>query len=290
MTISRIPVPEGTGGGASGLSDVTGDSPVIVTTPSVGVRNVAFGNLPPTTATPLPAGATGNIGRRRIAWIAATTANVYTNGLTNDTAPTGFPTPTSPSYYHSTARMNFSTTAVANNSNGTVISGGDVFRGTVAGTCGFQLEGVFGFELHNTVNRFWCGYVGSTVRVLNGNVDPSAIVNCCGFGWDTADTNMQFMHNDASGTCTKVDLGANFPRPTVERDVYYFNIFCDQAGTEIDYYILRMDDSTKAVAGTATTNLPVNTQALYPQIVLNNAASAAISTFALMRMYQETTL
>jgi hypothetical protein len=292
MTIDKIPAPEG--GGSGGLTNVTGTLPIVVTSPTSTTRNVAIENLPPTTGGELPAGIMGNIGRRRISW------NVSVPGSNTQAAEgctvtaTGTATgvvPTSSSYFSSAGRVHYSTAASTNVRAGFVVSGADVFRGSVAGTCGFQLEGVFGFNLTTSTMRFFIGYVDTTTLILNGNVDPSALTNCLGFGWDTADTNMQFMHNDAAGAATKVDLGAEFPRPTDATDVYYFNIFCDQAGTEVDYFIMRMDDVTKWEAGTVNTNIPPDSTALYQQACINSGpTTASANTFALMRMYQETTL
>ena len=42
------------------------------------------------------------------------------------------------------------------------------------------------------------------------DVNPSTLANIVGMGWDSADTNVQIMTNDASGTATKIDLGASF--------------------------------------------------------------------------------
>ena len=59
------------------------------------------------------------------------------------------------------------------------------------------------------------------------DVDPSTLTNICGMGYDAADTNIQFMHNDGAGRATKIDLGAAFPKPNADRTaVYEIAMFC----------------------------------------------------------------
>lgn len=51
-------------------------------------------------------------------------------------------------------------------------------------------------------------FIGGRASTSNpGNVDPSSFVSMIGIGADAADANLQFMHNDASGTAVKVDTG-----------------------------------------------------------------------------------
>lgn len=54
-------------------------------------------------------------------------------------------------------------------------------------------------------SRFFMGL--RNIATAPTDVNPSTLVNCIGFGWDSADTNMQIMYNGASGTCTKIDSG-----------------------------------------------------------------------------------
>lgn len=38
----------------------------------------------------------------------------------------------------------------------------------------------------------------------------------CGVGYDSADTQVHFMHNDGTGAATKIPIGVNFPKPTTD--------------------------------------------------------------------------
>lgn len=99
--------------------------------------------------------------------------------------------------------------------------------------------------------------------VADGNngptdVEPSSRGNIYGMGWDAADTNIQFMHNDATGTATKIDLGPNFPVPTVDRtEIYTLRMFSPPGTSQsLSYEVTRLSTGAKAT-GTVTTDLPL---------------------------------
>lgn len=111
-------------------------------------------------------------------------------------------------------------------------------------------------------HRAFAGLASNTTAPTD--VEPSTRVNCVGMGWDAADTNIQMMHNDGAGTCTKIDLGASFPVPTTDRaDLYEVQLYSPNSLTQsVDYRVIRYDNSSgsKTIAaeatGTITTNLP----------------------------------
>jgi hypothetical protein len=85
----------------------------------------------------------------------------------------------------------------------------------------------------------------------------------CGIGYDAADTQLQFMHNDAAGAATKIPLGASFPKPTVDlTDIYRLRMFAPPGtARELRYEVTNL--VTRAVAtGIATTDLPLTTDLL----------------------------
>ncbi len=53
--------------------------------------------------------------------------------------------------------------------------------------------------------RAFHGIVGLT-SALSSSSEPSTTTDCFGIGYDSTDSVLQFMHNDGSGNCTKVDL------------------------------------------------------------------------------------
>jgi len=172
-----------------------------------------------------------------------------------------------------------------------------VFRGNVALSGGFILETVFGFDTITSSSRFLSGFTtSSTLPTLAA--DPSALTDAVFIGLDSADSNLQVMHNDSAGTCTKVDLGANFPRPSgaaLQRDVYYMMLYCaaNVAGTAQDvlYYILRLDDVSKVASGTLSTNLPTASTALYQSVAWGTGPSSSVAVIGSFFRHQcETTL
>jgi hypothetical protein len=104
--------------------------------------------------------------------------------------------------------------------------------------------------------------------------EPSSFVNCVILGWDSGDTNMQIMHNDASGTCTKIDLGASFPANTANT-VYEFYLFQQAGNSNLYYEVVRVDVSARPVAsGVLNSNLPISNVFLVPHHYGDNGPTA----------------
>ena len=116
-----------------------------------------------------------------------------------------------------------------------------------------------------STTRAFCGV---RPTVAGSDVEPSTFTNIIGMGWDAADTNIQIMHNDGSGTATKIDLGASFPVPTADRtEVYELQLYSPNSLTQsVSYRVIRYDTTGKTIAaetsGTITTDLPAVTQFL----------------------------
>ena len=112
------------------------------------------------------------------------------------------------------------------------------------------------------------GLIGTTAEIAVGTVSliqVSTLTNCIFVGNDGADANLQVMHNDASGTCTKIDLGANFPANRTAgaemSTMYSIEIYNAVRSTQVKYVVTNLE--TGAIAqGTITTNLPATTQGL----------------------------
>ena len=138
-----------------------------------------------------------------------------------------------------------------------------------------------------TTHRGFCGMIPSAAP---GDVEPSSLVRMVGMGWDAADTNIQFMHNDGSGTATKVDLGASFPVPTVEfEEVYECQLFSPNNTTQsVSYRIIRYNTTDKTIAavatGTVTTDLPAVTTLLAPLIHMSVGGTSSVMFVAPMGM------
>ncbi len=85
------------------------------------------------------------------------------------------------------------------------------------------------------------------------------------------------MHNDGSGTATKIDLGANFPANTANID-WYEAWLTFLASGNVAYAVMRLNTGDFA-SGTISSDLPAaNTSLILPQFnVTNGAVAAAVS-------------
>lgn len=115
---------------------------------------------------------------------------------------------------------------------------------------------------------------------------PSTLTNCIFVGWDSADSNLQVMHNDGSGTCTKVDLGSDFPSNNTSA-VYEFMMFAPPNGSSVFYRVVRLDTGDVA-EGEITTDLPTSTTFLTRHEYMNNGGTAAAVVLEVSRIYIET--
>jgi hypothetical protein len=138
-----------------------------------------------------------------------------------------------------------------------------------------------------TTNRGFCGMVASVAAA--NDAEPSARVNQVGMGWDAADTNIQFMHGDGTGACTKIDLGASFPVPTVDRqEVYEIAMFSPPGTTQSVTYRIRNLRTGAEATGTVTTDLPTTGTGLNPYGHLSVGGTSSVIGFCLFGLYIET--
>lgn len=125
---------------------------------------------------------------------------------------------------------------------------------------GFLFDGTWGPSTGVTISTHRAFFGLAVITSAPSDVEPSTAVNCVAMGWDAADANVQMMHNDAAGTCTKVDLGASFPVPSADRtQLYRLEMYSPKSTTQsVEYRVTNIN--TGAVAtGTITTNLPATT-------------------------------
>ena len=141
----------------------------------------------------------------------------------------------------------------------------------------------------NTSHRAFCGLDGTTNTPADAeNSGASSNTGIVGMGWDAADANIQIMHNDLSGTATKIDLGASFPVPTVDRgEVYELQLYSPNSLTQsVSYRVIRYNTDDKTVAaeatGTITTNLPPVTTPLGPHIRMSVGGVSSVVGIACM--------
>lgn len=128
--------------------------------------------------------------------------------------------------------------------------------------------------------------VGLRPAAAPTDVEPSTLVNGVWMGWDAADTNVQIMHNDGSGTATKIDLGSNFAVPTTDRtSVYKLELFSPKGTTQsVQYRVTDMVNGYVA-QGTISTNLPSTTTLIAPVGGMSVGGTSSVIGVALMSMY-----
>ena len=134
-------------------------------------------------------------------------------------------------------------------------------------------------------------FAGMRSNAAPSDVNPSTLATMVGMGWDAGDANIQMMHNDASGTATKIDLGAAFPKPNVDRTaVYEITLFSPPGTTQIVHYEVSDLNSGAVATGTITTDLPSTTQLLNPAVQMSVGGVSSVVGIAVMSVYIESDL
>ncbi|MES2539145.1 MAG: DUF2793 domain-containing protein [Pseudomonadota bacterium] len=179
-----------------------------------------------------------------------------------------------------------STTAVAG------IRGGALqftLGGPSAGLGGFHLVWRWGpaTGVTNASHRAFVGMRNTTAAPTD--INPSTQTNICGMGYDSADTNIQFMHNDGTGTATKIDLGAGFPKPNADlTSVYELALFARPGTTQSLGYEVTNLASGAVASGTVTTDLPSTTALINPFSYMSVGGVSSVIGFTTMSLYIET--
>jgi hypothetical protein len=162
------------------------------------------------------------------------------------------------------------------------------YRGEAFGavpTGGFFMPTRFAVSSTTALQRCAVGLFTTTAAIATTQ-SPSALTNCIFAGWDSADTNLQIMHNDGAGSCTKINLGAAFPANNPAA-IYEVIFFCAPNGDAVGYRVKRLDTDDTAT-GIITTDLPTKTTLLTWHAYANNGGTAAAVVLEFMRMYLET--
>ena len=208
-------------------------------------------------------------------------ANTVTGTTTNRTAATTI-------LFTAMSRVGFVSAATAGSSTGTRHGFTQFFMGNgTAGIGGFHYVTRFGVSDAATVAnaRMFVG-LSATAGVL-GNADPSTFLNQIGLGCDAGQTTLRIIHNDGAGVSTLVDLGANFPAQTLSVDMYELQLYCAPNGSTVSYRVERLNTGHVA-EGTISTDLPINTTLLSPQLWRNNGATALAVGIDVVHQYMET--
>jgi hypothetical protein len=144
-------------------------------------------------------------------------------------------------------------------------------RGSAAPMGGFRLRWRFGIELYTAGARCWIGLHPVAATQPSGATDPSANVNCIYLGFDDTDTTWQVMHNDAAGTCSKIDLLANFTINTTSMLELTFEV---EPSGDLTYTVRDLSLGFTAT-GTVSSDLPAGGQPLKQCMQIGSAATGA---------------
>lgn len=145
------------------------------------------------------------------------------------------------------------------NSNQHTVGGANAWEGGFRATMhGGPATGVAA----NSSHRF---FMGLTSAAAPTDVDPSTTLLCVGIGYDDTDTQVQIMHNDGAGACTKIALGASFPKPTVDNtSLYRLRMFSPPGTTQKVYYEVTNLENDAVATGVITTDLPLTSSIIAP--------------------------
>lgn len=135
----------------------------------------------------------------------------------------------------------------------------------------FTIVGGVATGAANTTARFLMGFTQNSIA---SNLEPSTMTNCVTLGYDSADTNLQIMHNDSSGVCAKINTGWN--RPTVDRtNIYSFHIWTTGLSGLWNYEIVNLVTLEK-LTGTINTDVPSLTGTIIPTLYMGPGTTSAV--------------
>lgn len=215
-----------------------------------------------------------------------TTTTITLWGATNTSVGTvSHPALASTNLRTSMRRWIWTSAATANSASEGRTAASLVWRGDTAGLGGWFYACRWAISSSTANQQVAVGLWAATGATATTTV-PSNLVSCVFAGWDSADSNLQIMHNDAAGTCTKIDLGASFPANSTTA-VYEFMMFAPPNGSSVYYRVVRLDTGDVA-EGEITTNLPTSTTFLTRHEYMNNGGTAAAVILEVARIYIET--
>lgn len=180
-------------------------------------------------------------------------------------------------------RFTLGTGTVAGNTSGVRDPAAYYHRGSAAGRGGWFLACRFAVEVFASDIQALIGFTAATTALAG---EASAYTNMAGIGKDSADSNWQFMHNDASGTATKI----NTTIAVNATDVLDFFCFAPPNSSSIFFELRNAMTGALLASATATTDLPVNTTMLTARASLRAPTSVTARQLSINKMYIETDL
>ena len=177
-------------------------------------------------------------------------------------------------YFTTQKRNAYVSAATANSIAGWRHAAAVFLRGNAVGVGGFFVtfrHGISDASLVATGRQF-VGLLSSAIGPTD--VDPSSLTTLLGLGCDASETTLSIIHNDGSGTATKVALGANFPCNTTSVDFYELVLYAPPNAAFVGYRVTRKNTGHVA-EGVITTDLPSTTAFFQPVAFRGNGGTAA---------------
>lgn len=123
--------------------------------------------------------------------------------------------------------------------------------------------------------------------------EPSAMVNAIFMGYDTGETQYSLMHNDGSGTCTKITLngGTGFAVNDNATKLFALEVlFYPGSGDtrRIEYSCKNLTDAitvTGTIVASATGGIPADNAVMQPFVYRNTSAGTTAVACAIVGMY-----
>lgn len=173
-----------------------------------------------------------------------------------------------------TPRKRFQTSTTAGNVSGMRTAYGLWYRGSQPGYGGFLFKAYVGMQINLNGGQQFVGLCASTAALAG---EPSALLNCCGMGYDSTDAstgNWFFIRNNGTGSAIKVDLGANAARNTT--DGFELEMFAPAGGARLFVRIKNVRTGATVLEDIFLLKIPaVNTLLAFKAEVRNGAVAAA---------------
>lgn len=196
--------------------------------------------------------------------------NQFSSIVTDGT--TGF-TSTSSNYANSRRLANSVTSSAAAGSTSQIRTGFPAGSISISNPIIEVFNAIENASVLSTIRTF------SGIRIVTGqvsgigNIEPSTQTSVVGVGNDSTDSNLQIMHNDTTGTCTKIDLGASFPAKYSVNQNAYRILMHNPLGTTNWIVMVENIRTGAKISKTITNDVPASGQ-IYPITWANNESTA----------------
>lgn len=178
------------------------------------------------------------------------------------------------------ARVNYASAATAGSSAGIRFATLYLYRGLDASTGGFRALFIFSPNDLAPVadRRCFVGLIAATG--VFGNVNPSTKTNCFGVGADSGDTDLSIIHNDSSGTATKIALTGFAQADTAA--IYDLEVWCAPGASALSYRVSKRVSGgpPTVLQGSVSTEIPDPDTLLTHYFWANNGTTASAVSLA----------